>query len=220
MEVIWGGWTRSWLLLNTALMLLLWGCWSLSIDTHLAAQEYPRTILAFEVVPVLALGGSIMAMSQRMPWILRGASRPHAVALLMLGTIQIIPALCMPVVVVALLRAGLGDLGDREVTASVVELFPWSFPLSLIPTLLLCAAAGLLVEGIMGRGAGGLAPVLVEVGIIVWQSHGGATWLAGAPGGDDHLPWWSPLVVSAILALALAVWLRQRAGARGLLASQ
>lgn len=216
------GWRPWWILGTDVLALALcFMFWPLRIHTNLARQYYPRTLIALELIPLLAIALSIVFLSTQAPWIVRTSPRRMGLHAGTRATLSLAPAVALPLLTGLLLRnVPINWLPGAEALEPVdlvpiAEQLPWDFFVSLIPILLTCAGAGLLAESVLGRSLGCIAPLMTYGAVVLLQSHGHLDFFAGFPGIDITKAWEGFAFGAVSLSLGLGAFALSRGGATG-----
>lgn len=213
---------RTWVAVNAVGLALAVGLWHVRFPTHWAGQEYSRTVLALEVIPVLVGGITIQLIRQPVPWLVLTSARRWGPIYALLALLATAPAIALPLVVrMAIQTVPAGWLPgsnhlDSEMT-TLADLLPWWFMCSLSLNVLVCVACGLVVEAVLGRGIGGIATAMALGGLVLLQSWGWLQGLAGAPGLDVHPSWATWLAALLAHAVSIVAFGWARAGARAVL---
>ncbi len=217
------GWHPVWLVAAQATCLIataLW--WHLRMHTNLAGQYHPRTVIALEGFPLIAISIAILTIHIPASWMVATSPRRLDVQAMARALVAVMPCILLPVFVGLVLRSlppkmipGIDSLELVEFVPVQLQL-PWAFFLSLMPLLMLGAGFGLLLEATAGRGIGALGPLVTYGLVVVVQSYGHLDFLAGFPGKDISLTWQGFALGVLALAAGVAAYGLTRGGAQRL----
>lgn len=199
---------------------VLW--WHLRVHTNLVGQYHPRTVMAVEGFPLIAISVAILTIHIPASWMVATSPRRLDAQAIARALVAVVPCIQPHKDWQQVLRSlppgmipGIDSLELVEFVPVQLQL-PWAFFLSLMPLLMLGAGFGLLLEAAAGRGFGSLGPLVTYGLVVAVQSHGHLDFLAGSPGQDISLTWQGFALGALIMAAGVTAYGLTRGGAQSL----